>query len=127
MLSKKENALVFVVGSVGYTLLELVWRGYTSWTMTAAGGVCLQLLYRLRQKIAHLALWKQCLAGGGVITAVELLFGGLFNKLLKMKVWDYSHLPFHFGGQICLLYSVLWCLLCLPVLTLCGRLKRCFE
>ena len=127
MLSKKENAAVYVVGSVGYTLLELLWRGYTSWTMTVTGGICLQLLYRMRQRASHLGVWKQCLVGGGVITAIELMAGILFNKLLKMKVWDYSHLPFNFRGQICLVYSVLWCLLCLPVLALCDGLKRHFE
>ncbi len=127
MLSKKENALVYVVGSVGYTVLELLWRGYTSWTMTATGGVCLGLLYRLRQRLSHLKLWQQCLAGGGVITGVELLAGGLFNKLLKMEVWDYSSQPCNFKGQICLLYSSLWCLLCLPVLVFCGHLKKRFD
>ena len=127
LLSKKESAIIFVIGSVGYTLLELLGRGYTSWTMTATGGVCFQLLYRLRQKISRLNLWKQCLAGGGVITAVELVSGGLFNKLLKMQVWDYSEQPCNFKGQICLLYSLLWCLLCLPVLALCSWLKRCME
>ncbi|MBR5559719.1 MAG: hypothetical protein IKU72_05690 [Oscillospiraceae bacterium] len=127
MLGKKENALVYVVGSVGYTALELLWRGYTSWTMTATGGVCFGLLYRLSRKISHLRLWKQCLAGGGVITMVELSAGLMFNRLLKMKVWDYSNQPFHFKGQICLLYSALWCLLCLPVMVLCRRLRRRFE
>lgn len=124
MLSKKENALVYMIGSVGYTLLELLWRGYTSWTMTATGGVCFQLLYRLRQKTAHLSLLRQCMAGGILITMVELAAGGLFNKLLKMKVWDYSTQPMNFKGQICLLYSVLWCLLCLPVMVFCGCLKN---
>lgn len=127
MMSKKENTVVYVVGSVGYTLLELLWRGYTSWTMTATGGVCLQLLYRLHYKMHRLSVWKQCLVGGGLITLVELVAGGLFNKLLKMKVWDYSHLPCNFKGQICLLYSVLWCLLCLPVMALCSGLKRRLE
>ena len=127
MVGKKENALVYMVGSVGYTALELMWRGYTSWTMTATGGVCFGLLYRLHPKIEHLRLWKQCIVGGGVITVVEFAAGMLFNRLLKMKVWDYSDRPFHFKGQVCLLYSLLWCLLCLPVMQLCGWVNKRFE
>lgn len=126
-MRKKESAAVYVVGSMGYTLLELLWRGYTSWTMTAAGGICLSLLYRMRQKLGHLRLWEQCLAGGGIITAVELLAGLLCNRLLQMRVWDYSNRRGNFKGQICPLYSFLWCLLCLPVLPLCGWMKRKFD
>ena len=56
-MRKKESAVVYLVGSVCYTLLELVWRGYTSWTMTATGGICLSLLYRMRGQLGHLRLW----------------------------------------------------------------------
>ena len=126
-MRKKESAVVYLVGSVCYTLLELVWRGYTSWTMTATGGICLSLLYRMRGQLGHLRLWKQCLAGGGVITAVELMAGLLCNRLLHMQVWDYSGKKGNFKGQICPLYSFLWCLLCLPVLPLCGWMKGKFD
>ena len=120
----KESAAIYVVGSVGYTLLELLWRGYTSWTMTATGGVCFGMLYHIREKLGHLKLWQKCLAGGGIITGVELLAGELFNRLMHMKVWDYSDQPYNFKGQICLLYSVFWCLLSLPVMLLCGWMKN---
>lgn len=124
MKSAREQAVVYTVGSAGYSLLELLWRGYTSWTMTLTGGVCLTLLYRLAHSMRHSRLWRQCLAGGAVITAVEFLAGCVFNLGMRMKVWDYSRQPFNLKGQICLLYSALWCLLCIGVMPLCGLLRR---
>ena len=46
------------------------------------------------------------LTGAGVITSVELLTGLLANR--QYQIWDYRQMPFHFYGQICLPYSLLW-------------------
>lgn len=45
-----------------------------------------------------------------IITALELIFGIIFNLYLKMDVWDYSNMPFNLLGQICLPFSLLWML-----------------
>lgn len=45
------------------------------------------------------------------VTAVELVFGIVFNLVLKLHVWDYSSVPFNFLGQICPRYTLLWCIL----------------
>lgn len=37
-----------------------------------------------------------------VITALELLFGLVFNVWLGLDIWDYSKHKFNFMGQICL-------------------------
>jgi hypothetical protein len=60
-----------------------------------------------------------CIQGGTCaigVTAVELIFGVIFNIILKMRVWDYSHLPFNLFGQICPLYTLLWAGLALILL-----------
>ena len=44
-----------------------------------------------------------------MITAVEFVFGLVFNVFLGMSVWDYSSVPGNILGQICPLFSVLWC------------------
>lgn len=52
------------------------------------------------------------------VTGVELIFGIVFNIILKMNVWDYSTMPLNFLGQICPFYTLLWGilgLLCLPL------------
>ena len=62
--------------------------------------------------------------GSGVITAVEFVAGLLVNCWQDWNVWDYSCFKFHFMGQICLVYSVLWGLLCLPVSGLCKIMRK---
>lgn len=57
-------------------------------------------------------LLKKCLFGAAVITAVEFIFGIIFNMVLNMNVWNYENVPLNLLGQICLPYSVLWFGLC---------------
>lgn len=61
-------------------------------------------------KKAHLL--KKCLLGAAIITAVEFVFGVIFNMSLNMNVWDYNGVPFNILGQICLPYSILWFGIC---------------
>ena len=124
MKTAREQAVIYTVGSAGYSLLELLWRGYTSWTMTLTGGICLSLLYRLAHSMRHRGMLRRCLMGGFLITAVEFVAGCIFNLGLRMNVWDYSTQPFNLKGQICLLYSALWCVLCMGVMPLCSLLRR---
>ena len=96
--------LLFLTGGSGYILLELLWRGRSHVSMFFAGGVCFLLLGQLGRLPISLPL--RGLLGAGIITGVELLTGLLVNR--QYQVWDYRHLPYHFHGQICLLYSLLW-------------------
>ncbi len=58
------------------------------------------------------------------VTAVELIFGFLFNIVLNKEIWDYSNQPFNFMGQICLLYSALWGVLGLVFIPLADALNK---
>lgn len=116
--------LLWTIGGVLYAAVELLWRRSTHWTMVAAGGICFCLLFKIFQKLSACALWIKCCIGSAVITAVELVFGFVLNFLLRWRIWDYSHLPMNFCGQICLLYSFLWGLLTLPVVFLCRILQK---
>lgn len=106
-----------------YAVLEIVWRGYTHWTMMLAGGICLCLLERIDAKVP-LSLPLRAVTGAAVITAVELLFGCVFNLWLGWQIWDYSARFGNLWGQICPLFFVLWFLLCLPVMTVLSRLRE---
>ena len=54
---------------------------------------------------------SQMVLSSVIITVLELITGFIVNIWLKMDIWDYSHLPYNFKGQICLLYSVFWFLI----------------
>lgn len=113
--------LAFFLGGTLYVLLELLWRGRSHVSMFCAGGLALLLLHGLFLRFA-LPLFAQCLVGGLVITAIEFVAGAIVNVHLKLNVWDYSKMPLNLYGQVCLPFSLLWCLLTLPISFLSGNL-----
>ncbi|MDD2955325.1 MAG: hypothetical protein PHD67_03290 [Oscillospiraceae bacterium] len=126
MFKTKEFFAVYSLGAAGYSLLELLWRDFTHWTMALAGGTCFWLIYRAGDRFSAYPLWKRCCIGCGIITGVEFLVGCVVNLLLGLRVWDYSRQPFHLLGQVCPLYSALWFLLCAPLFPLARLLRRAF-
>ena len=103
---------IFLLGGFGYSLIEILWRGYTHISMALAGGICTVVLWYLNNKL-RCGIFLKSFTGTLFITLTELVFGIIFNVILKMNVWDYSHLPFNFMGQICITYCFYWFLICL--------------
>ena len=103
-MQANKSGLLFGIGGLGYMGLEMVWRGWTHGSMFLAGGTCFLLIGKLSKATKSPSL--RALGGAGIITAVELGAGLLFNR--NHSVWDYRQLPGHFQGQICLPYSLLW-------------------
>lgn len=101
-----NKAALFCLGGAGYVGLELLWRGWSHFTMFLAGGTCFLLLGSLERTRPRLPLPFRWVAGAGVITSIELLTGLLANR--QYQIWDYRQMPFHFLGQICLPYCLLW-------------------
>ena len=99
-----KNPALFVMGGAAYVGLEYLWRGRSHGSMFLAGGTCFLLLGKLGRLKWHPAL--KCIAGSGIITAVELVTGLVANR--DYSVWDYRGVPLNFMGQICLMYSLLW-------------------
>lgn len=117
-----KYAILYSVGALSYGAIELLFRGRTHWTMLLAGGGCLVLIYLLDRM--HQSLWKTCLMGGAVITAVEFVTGIIVNILLGWDVWSYGQMPYNLLGQICPLFTVFWVGLSLPAVMLCRLLDR---
>ncbi len=120
----KKKMVFFVSGGIGYGIIELIWRGRTHWTMIIAGGICFVLFSLIAEKCKKRTLiYKSSLCALGV-TAIEFIFGVIFNILLKMNVWDYSGMPFNVHGQVCLLYTLLWGVLGAMVLPVADMMNR---
>ena len=104
----KEIALGFIGGFI-YIGIELLWRGYSHWTMFVLGGLCFILIGCINEIIPwNMPLWKQVAIGTAIITSLEFVTGFIFNLWLGWNVWDYSDVPFNILGQICLPYMLLW-------------------
>ena len=43
----RDDVKVFLIGCVGYSALEILWRGFTHWSMALTGGGCMVAIYEL--------------------------------------------------------------------------------
>ena len=76
--------------------------------MLTAGGISFMFLSSIGEKFKKASLVLKAFTGSIFITALEFIFGIIFNVILKKNVWDYSKLPLNIGGQVCLLFSFMW-------------------
>lgn len=126
---ERKNAMqnwwkgIFLIGIGGamYYTLELVYRGYSHWSMFLLGGLCFFIIDKLYQKrCGKFSLLSFMITGGLIITGLEGITGAFVNLYLHNQVWDYSNLPLQLYGQVSLFFSLLWCVMTIPVIWLSG-------
>ena len=120
-----KNAAQFLLGGGTYVGIELLWRGRSHPSMFLAGGVCYLLLGGLQKAKPQLPLALRGFVGAGVITAVELAAGLVFNR--QYAVWDYRDMPCNFHGQVCLPFYFLWVPLSLCAMGLYHGVDKIFP
>ena len=123
----KKNLLLFIIGGIGYMLIELLFRGRTHITMFFAGGLSLLMFFIIEEKFKASPLLLKAFLASLSVTFIELIFGILFNLIFDMKVWDYSDRMFNLFGQICPLFSFAWAGLALIMLPLVKRADEYIE
>ena len=47
MFSTRELSTIFFIGGILYALIEIIFRGYTHWSMVITGGLCFLIFYIL--------------------------------------------------------------------------------
>ena len=119
-----KNMILCCVGGALYIVIELLWRGYSHWTMFILGGICFFYIGLINEEFTwDMPLVKQMFIGAIVITMWEFLFGMIVNGVYNLNVWDYSNMPFNILGQICLPYCILWFFISLPAIVLDDYLR----
>ena len=108
-------------------MLEILWRGYTHWSMTLVGGLCFLVLYALHAYVRAVPFLLRCLLGAIAVTALEFSAGCVVNLWLGWRVWDYSGAPMNLLGQICPFYTLLWFVLSAAAAPPCRRLTAVFS
>ena len=103
--------------------IEILWRGYTHWSMGIVGGVGLLSIYIVESKVKA-TFPIRVFISAFFIVALEFISGILLNVVFKLSIWDYSSLKYNLLGQISLFYSVLWFFLCIPAHILCRILEH---
>lgn len=84
----------------------LINRGFLNGAWCPIYGFGAVLIIYLLQPIKNIVLLF--LASVVLASLLELLTGGLLEKVYKTKWWDYSDRRFNFKGYICLELSVVW-------------------
>ena len=101
--------VLFLCGASVYAAMEILWRGFTHWTMAVLGGALFLFLGGLNEWLPwNMPLLLQGFIGAVGVTVAELAAGYILNIRLGLGIWDYSGMPLNFLGQICLPFSLIW-------------------
>lgn len=122
-MCKKISKYLFLgcLGGSIYYGLEILFRGFSHWSMFVLGGICFLFFYIQGRVLSFQEpLWRQILRCMIFVTAMEFLTGLIVNKWLCWEVWDYSDLPFQLFGQICLPFAIIFSGLCAIGIILSG-------
>ena len=124
MYTFRELGIVFLIGGISYGIIEILFRGYTHWSMLITGGICFLIFYLINFRLESNNLLIRCVISTLVITTLEFIVGYIVNIVLKWNVWDYSHMPYNIKGQICLGFSGMWLILGIPMTVLSYKLRE---
>lgn len=115
---------LFCVGGLVYYALEILYRGYSHWSMILLGGLCFILCGVINEYLKwDTPMYIQQGICSIIITVLELFSGILLNIVLKLNIWDYSNLPLNLWGQVCLPFTVVWFFLSILAIVLDDYLR----
>ena len=123
MKKLSEYLFLWTLGGTLYYTFEMIFRGFSHWSMFLLGGYCL-LFFGVQGMAVKWSdpLWMQVLRCTIFVTAGEFITGIIVNKWLGWAVWDYSDQPFQLFGQICLPFTIIFSGLCALGIFLSGYL-----
>ena len=106
---------LFIIGGFSYFYIEILFRGYSHFSMIICGGTAL-ILCGIINQASHfrISVITQMLISSCIITLLELITGYIVNIKLHLHIWDYSKLPYNLYGQICPAFSFIWMIASLP-------------
>ena len=122
-----EYLFLWATGGCLYYGFEVLFRGFSHWSMFVLGGICL-VFFTVQGYAVHWEdpMWRQILRCIVFVTSMEFITGIIVNKWLGLGVWDYSRLPFQLFGQICLSFTIIFSGLCAVGIVLGGMLLHWF-
>lgn len=105
-----KNILMFILGCAFYTLVEMLWRGYSFRLMSLSGGLIFVAGGNLNNKFEwKMDLLLQCGIISAMITLLEAIIGNIDYYFLYLNMWDYSLLKYnYFHGKVSILFSIIW-------------------
>lgn len=110
MNKASRNLIMFILGCAFYTLVEMLWRGYSFRAMSVAGGLIFVLGGTLNDRFSwRMDLLLQCGIISFMVTLLEAIVGNIDYYFLHLNMWDYSLLKYNWlNGKISLLFTIIW-------------------
>ena len=118
-----EYSVAYTLGALGYCIIEILWRGYSHWSMTVTGGICFMIIYLINDSFENESVWIKSIISAIAVTAIEFIVGCVVNLVLGWNVWDYSDRTMSLMGQICPEYFILWYMLSVPSIMIAEEIK----
>lgn len=101
--------ILFLLGGYVYYGIEILWRGYSHYSMIICGGICFIYAGLQNEQVEwDYPFWKQVLRVEAFILSAEFITGCIVNLWLGLNVWDYSGLPGNILGQTCPQFALLF-------------------
>ncbi len=118
---------LWTLGGCIYYTFELMFRGFSHWTMFVLGGICFLFIY-IQGKCVSWAdsLFIQILRCTIFVTSMEFITGIIVNEWLEWNVWSYEGLPFQLFGQVCLPFCIIFSGLCAAAIFLSSYIAYLF-
>lgn len=102
-----KHLILFFIGGIIYVALEVIWRGYTHWSMFVVGGVAFLLIGGINEYFPwSMPLWKQCGIAMLIVTLLEFISGCILNLWFGLNIWHYTVLEVL--GQVSLPFMAVW-------------------
>jgi uncharacterized membrane protein len=108
MLNSLKYIFILLIGGFGYAIIEILFRGYTHWSMVLTGGAAFLSLYLIDSFYPRVPIYLKAFFGMIIITTMELFAGIVVNKIFHFGVWDYTNMFGNLLGQISLPFSACW-------------------
>ncbi len=120
-----EYIFLWILGGTIYYAIELIFRGFSHWSMFLLGGICMVFFWIQGNSVRwEDPMWLQVIRCTIFVVACEFITGILVNKWMGWNVWDYSDQPYHILGQICLPFATIFSGLCAIGIILSGNLMH---
>ena len=107
------SIMTFIVFGWMYYGIEILYRGYSHWTMAVLAGIIAILIGGLNDTFSYeMPFDLQIIIGTCFATAFEGIAGVILNIFLGLGIWDYSNLwGTFFFGQCNIFFCVAWAVL----------------
>ena len=130
MISIYKFFISWFTGGVLYFAMEIMMRGYSHFSMFICGGLCFVLVGITGNEVLAtfdsvvVAILGIMILGTIIISSLEFITGVIVNVILGLQVWDYSNLEYNLLGQICPMFSGIWCLISLPCVYIDSLMRK---